>query len=122
MRKSYGMAFCLPSCFTTVSFESFSRRSQRDLQRVTSKVRISYVTQRNNTFLFLFDLFSKFTSELLIFLKEVTLISFFLTFYFQSLRSGAGVKAWISTVEADCFVVDCSYCFVVDRCICFNMK
>ena len=29
MRKSYGMAFCLPSCFTTVSFDSFSRRSQR---------------------------------------------------------------------------------------------
>ena len=50
----------------------------KDLQRVTSKVRISYVTQRNNTFLFLFDLFSEFTSELRLFLKEVTLISFFL--------------------------------------------
>ena len=49
----------------------------KDLQRVTSKVRISYVTQRNNTFLFLFDLFSEFTSELRLFLKEVTLISFF---------------------------------------------
>ena len=48
----------------------------KDLQRVTSKVRISYVTQRNNTFLFLFDLFSEFTSELRLFLKEVTLISF----------------------------------------------
>ena len=69
---------------------------------MTSKVRISYVTQRNNTFLFLFDLFSEFTSELRLFLKEVTLISFFIIlflFYFQSLRSGAGVKAWISTVE-----------------------
>ena len=44
---------------------------------MTSKVRISYVTQRNNTFLFLFDLFSEFTSELRLFLKEVTLISFF---------------------------------------------
>ena len=72
----------------------------KDLQRVTSKVRISYVTQRNNTFLFLFDLFSEFTSELRLFLKEVTLISFFVClFYFHSLRSGAGVKAWISTVE-----------------------
>ena len=29
MWKSYGMAFCLPSCFTMVSFDSFSRRSQR---------------------------------------------------------------------------------------------
>ena len=72
----------------------------KDLQRVTSKVRISYVTQRNNTFLFLFDLFSEFTSELRLFLKEVTLISFFFfLLYFHSLRSGAGVKAWISTVE-----------------------
>ena len=52
----------------------------KDLQRVTSKVRISYVTQRNNTFLFLFDLFSEFTSELRLFLKEVTLISFFFFF------------------------------------------
>ena len=72
----------------------------KDLQRVTSKVRISYVTQRNNTLLFLFDLFSEFTSKLRLFLKEVTLISyFFFSSYFQSLRSGAGVKAWISTVE-----------------------
>ena len=73
----------------------------KDLQRVTSKVRISYVTQRNNTFLFLFDLFSEFTSELRLFLKEVTLVSFFFffSFYFHSLRSGAGVKAWISRVE-----------------------
>ena len=70
-----------------------------DLQRVTSKVRISYVTERNNTFLFLFDLFSEFTSELRLFLKEVTLISFVFSFHFQSLRSVAGVKAWISTVE-----------------------
>ena len=46
------------------------------------KVRISYVTQRNNTFLFLFDLFSEFTSELRSFVKEVTLISFFLFFFF----------------------------------------
>ena len=62
----------------------------KDLQR-TSKVRISYVTQRNNTFLFLFDLFSEFTSELRSFVKEVTLISFFFffSFYFQSLRSSA---------------------------------
>ena len=67
--------------------------------RVTSKVRISYVTQRNNTFLFLFDLFSEFSSKLRLFVKEVTLISFFFPFYFQSLRSGAGAKAWISTVE-----------------------
>ena len=51
----------------------------KDLQR-TSKVRISYVTQRNNTFLFLFDLFSEFTSELRLFLKEVTMISFFFSF------------------------------------------
>ena len=67
----------------------------KDLQRVTSKVRISYVTQRNNTFLFLFELFSEFTSELRLFLQEVTLISFFFSFYFQSLRSGAGVKATV---------------------------
>ena len=53
----------------------------KDLQR-TSKVRISYVTQRNNTFLFLFDLFSEFTSELRSFVKEVTLISFFFFFHF----------------------------------------
>ena len=52
----------------------------KDLHRVTLKVRISYVTQRNNTFLFLFDLFSEFTSELRLFLKEVTLISFFFFF------------------------------------------
>ena len=65
---------------------------------MTSKVRISYIIQRNNTFLSLFDLFSEFTSELRLFLKEVTLISFVFSFYFQSLRSGAGVKAWISTV------------------------
>ena len=72
----------------------------KDLQRVTSKVRISYVTQRNSTFLFLFDLFSEFTGELRLFLKEVTQISFFFfSFYYQSLRSGAGVKAWISKVE-----------------------
>ena len=49
----------------------------KDLQRVTSKVRISYVTERNNTVLFLFDLFSEFTGELRLFLKEVTQISFF---------------------------------------------
>ena len=49
---------------------------------MTSKVRISYVTQRNNTFLFLCDLFSEFTSELCLFLKEVTLISFFFSFFF----------------------------------------
>ena len=54
----------------------------KDLQR-TSKVRISYVTQRNNTFLFLFDLFSEFTSELRSFVKEVTLISFFFFFFFH---------------------------------------
>ena len=47
---------------------------------MTSKVRISYVTQRSNTFLFLFDLFSEFTSELRLFLKEVTLVSFFFFF------------------------------------------
>ena len=76
MHKSYGMALCLPSWLTMVSFDSFSRRSQRSTT-VTSKVRILYVTQRNNTFLFLFDLFSEFTSELHLFLKEVTLISFF---------------------------------------------
>ena len=52
----------------------------KDLQR-TSKVRISYVTQRNNTFLFLFDLFSEFTSELRSFVKEVTLIPFFFFFF-----------------------------------------
>ena len=72
----------------------------KDLQRVTSKVRISYVTQRNNTFLFVFDLFSDFTGELRLFLKEVVQISlFFFSFYYQSLRSRARVKAWISTVE-----------------------
>ena len=82
MCKSYGMAFCLPSCFTTVSFDSFSCLV-KDQQRVTSKVRISYVTQRNNTFLFLFDLFSEFTSELRLFFKLVTLISFFCCFIFR---------------------------------------
>ena len=55
----------------------------KDQQRVTSKVRISYVTQRNNTFLFLFDLFSEFTSELRLFFKLVTLISFFCCFIFR---------------------------------------
>ena len=73
MRKSYGMAFCLPSCFTTVSFAAFLV-VVKDLQHVTSKVRILYVTQRNNTFLFLLKLFSEFTSELRLLLKEVTLI------------------------------------------------
>ena len=76
MRKSYGMAFCLPPCFTTVSFDSFSRRSQRSTT-CDFKDENSYVTQRNNTFLFLFDLFAEFTSELRLFLTEVTLISFF---------------------------------------------
>ena len=66
---------------------------------MTSKVRISYVTQRNNTFLFLLDLFSEFTGALRLFLKEVTQISIFFPFYYQSLRSRAGVKAWVSTVE-----------------------
>ena len=99
MCKSYGMAFCLPSCFTTVKVLTAFLVVVKDLQRVTSKVRISYVPQRKNTILFLFDLFSEFTSELRLFLKEVTLISFFFSFYFQSLRSGAGVKVWISTVE-----------------------
>ena len=46
-------------------------------------MRISYVTERNNTFLFLFDLLSEFTSELRLFLKEVTLISFFFRFIFR---------------------------------------
>ena len=55
----------------------------KDLQRVTSKVRISYVTQRNDRFLFLFDLFSEFTSELRLFLKELTLISFYFRFIFR---------------------------------------
>ena len=56
----------------------------KELQRVTSKVRISYVTQRNNTFLFLFDLFSEFTCELRLFRKDVTLISFsFFRFIFR---------------------------------------
>ena len=85
------MAFCLPSCFTTVSFDSFPRRSQRS---TTCDFK-----GENNTFLFLFDLFSEFTSELRLFLKKVTLVSFVFSFHFQSLRSGAGVKAWISTVE-----------------------
>ena len=72
----------------------------KDLQRVTSKVRISYVTQRNNTFLFLFDLFSEFTSELSLFLKEVTLISSFFRFIFRLYEAVlGGVKAWISMVE-----------------------
>ena len=67
---------------------------------MTSKVRISYVTQRNNTFLFLFDLFSEFTSELSLFLKEVTLISSFFRFIFRVYEAvQGGVKAWISTVE-----------------------
>ena len=79
MCKSYGMAFCLPSCFTTV--DSFSRRSQSTT--CDFKVRISYVTQRNNRFLFLFDLFSEFTSELRLFLKELTLISFYFRFIFR---------------------------------------
>ena len=82
MRKSYGMAFCLPSCFTTVSFDSFSRRSQRSTT-CDFKDENSYFTQRNNTFLFLFDLFSEFTSELRLFFKLVTLISFFCCFIFR---------------------------------------
>ena len=69
----------------------------KELQRVTSKVRISYVTQRHNTFLFLFDLFSEFTCELRLFRKDVTLISFFFfSFYFQSLRSSACSGAWVN--------------------------
>ena len=72
----------------------------KDLQRATSKVRISYVTQRNNTFLFLFDLFSEFTSEFRLFLKEVTLISSFFRFIFRLYEAVlGGVKAWISMVE-----------------------
>ena len=66
----------------------------KDLQRVTSKVRISYVTQRSNTFLFLFDLFSEFTSELRLFLKEVTLISSFFRFIFNSeLTKRCGIES-----------------------------
>ena len=65
----------------------------KDLQRVTSKVRISYVTQRNNTFLFLFDLFSEFTSELRLFLKEVTLISFFFFISFSEFTKLCGSES-----------------------------
>ena len=65
----------------------------KDLQRVTSKVRISYVTQRNNTFLFLFDLFSEFTSELRLFLKEVTLISFFFFVLFSEFTKRCGSES-----------------------------
>ena len=98
VRKSYGMVFCLPSCFTTVSFAAFLV-VVKDLQHVASKVRILYVTQRNNTFLFLFKLFSEFTNELRLLLKEVTLIcQFFFRFIFRVYK-GAGVKAWISSVE-----------------------
>ena len=89
MRKSYGMALCLPSWLTMVSFDSFSRHRQRSTT-VTSKVRILYVTQRNNTFLFLFDLFSEFTSELHLFLKEVTLISFFFFVLFSEFTKRCG--------------------------------
>ena len=86
MRKGYGMVFCLPSCFTTVSFAAFLV-VVKDLQRMASKVRILYVTRRNNTFRFLFKLFSEFTNELRLLLKEVTLIcQFFFSFYFQSLQ------------------------------------
>ena len=90
--KSYGMAFCLPSCFTTVSFAAFLV-VVKDLQHATSKVRILYVTQRNNTFLFLFKLFSEFTSELRLLLKEVTLICqvFFFRFIFRVYEA---VREW----------------------------
>ena len=79
MRKSYGMAFAYRRVSLGYVLTAFLV-VVKDLQRVTSKVRISYVTQRNNTFLFLFDLFSEFTSELRLFLKEVTMISFFFSF------------------------------------------
>ena len=65
----------------------------KDLQHVTSKVRISYITQRNNTFLFLFDLFSEFTSELRLFLKEVTLISFFFFVLFSEFTKRCGSES-----------------------------
>ena len=60
---------------------------------MTSKVRISYVTQRNNTFLFLVDLFSEFTSELRLFLKEVTLISFFFFVLFSEFTKRCGSES-----------------------------
>ena len=65
----------------------------KDLQRVTSKVRISYVTQRNNTLLFLFDLFSEFTSKLRLFLKEVTLISYFFFVLFSEFTKRCGSQS-----------------------------
>ena len=91
VRKSYGMVFCLPLCFTTVSFAAFLV-VVKDLQRVASKVRILYVTQRNNTFLFLFELFSEFTNELRLLLKEVTLIcQVFFHFFFSEFTK---VREW----------------------------
>ena len=74
----------------------------KELQRVTSKVRISYVTQRNNTLLFLFDIFSEFTCELRLFREEVTLISFFFFVLFSEFTKQClqwCLSEWISTVE-----------------------
>ena len=67
MRKSYGMAFCLPSCFTTVSTCDFKGENF-----------VCYSTEEiTHFFFFSIILFAEFTSELRLFLKEVTLISFF---------------------------------------------
>ena len=65
----------------------------KDLQPETLKVRISYVIQGNNPFLFLFDLFSEFTSELRLFLKEVTLISFFFFVLFSEFTKRCGSES-----------------------------
>ena len=56
-------------------------------------MRISYVTQINNKFLFLFDLFSEFSSKVRLFPKEVTLISFFFFVLFSEFMKRCGSES-----------------------------
>ena len=95
VHKSYGMVFCLPSWLTTVSFDSFSRRSQRS---TTCDFKgENFVCFVCFNFCFFSIYFLSLPVSFVCFLKKWHWFPFF-AFYFQSLRSGAG-KAWISTVE-----------------------
>ena len=96
MRRHFSpvKTFCLPSWFTTVSFDSFSRRSQRS--RTCDFKGENFVFYSH--FFFFSIYFLSLPVSFVCFLKKWYRFIFF-SFYYQSLRSRAWVKAWISTVE-----------------------
>ena len=82
MCKSYGMAFCLPSCFTMVSFDSFSRRSQRStawFQRWEFRMLLKEITH----FFFFSIYFLSLPVSFLCFLRKWHWFLFFFRFIFR---------------------------------------